>query len=234
MALENKILEQRLIYKDSVIGVSSLSRCAKALSCFKVSKEGDKAALESFVREILLFQLELNKSQRILKSTENQHLEYEQIQNDILQAIDTTKQEIQNINLELSQARLIRQHRLECENAAQTVTKFQPRSYLNKKMEELNESLSLCEKRKSLYNNQVSQRQSQFNNLICSLGVLEKKLENADEALLLDAVEEELDAHSDRSDREVRDNDEEQNIEGEMLENNEVVQGEENIETMES
>lgn len=222
MALENKILEQRLIYKDSVIGVSSLSRCAKALSCLKGSKENEKAGLESFVRELLLFQLELNKAQRILKSTGNQYREYEQIQNEIIESIDSTKQEIQQLNTDLSHARLIRQHRLDCERAAEDVTKFQPRSYLNKKMEELNESMRLCEKRTSHYEGQIEQRNTQFQQLVSALIHMEGRLTEIDENRALEGVDEEADQETLRSDRE-REIDGDDKVEEEKL-NDELVE----------
>jgi hypothetical protein len=205
MSLENKILEQRLIYKDSVVGISSLSRCTKSLLTVKTATEEESGkSLEGFVRELLLFKLEVNKASKALHSIEAQQLEYTHIENDINQARISAQNDITSLNTQLLQEQEMRKHRLTCEEIAVDVNKQSARSFLKRKMHDLNDSVSDTTKTLDRLESEIKIRREQYDQLLHSLRALEEKVFD-DDNVQNDGLEEDIDLDNNfRSDREER------------------------------
>jgi hypothetical protein len=226
MSLENKILEQRLIYKDSVVGISSLSRCTKSLLTVKTAAEEESGkSLEGFVRELLLFKLEVNKASKALQSIEAQQLEYTHIENDINQARISAQNDITSLNTQLLQEQEMRKHRLTCEEIAVDVNKQSARSFLKRKMHDLNDSVSDTTKTLDRFESEIKIRREQYDQLLHSLRALEEKVFD-DDNVQIDGIEEDIDLdnnfRSDREERMVRSEDNERLLlDEEKLEENE-------------
>ena len=71
--LDNSILELRLLYKDSTITLPSLSKCASKLHLYSKNRN-DKLLLESFLNEVLLCKLEIEKAMKIFQTLELQKI----------------------------------------------------------------------------------------------------------------------------------------------------------------
>jgi prefoldin subunit 5 len=202
MSLENSILEKRLICKDSVIGISSLGRCAKALLTLKTSsEETTNANLDAFARELLLFRLEIVKGNKSLQTFEAQKQEYNDIEQGIHQAITGTKEEIAFLNKELMQELEIRKHRLHCEEIATEVNKQNCRSYLKHKMEEISSSIDTTNRTLERLDSEIKIRRNQYDQLLTSLQSLEEKLVFEGDGMHNDVVDDEGEHENFRSDR---------------------------------
>jgi hypothetical protein len=190
MSLENKILENRLIYKDSVIGVSSISRCAKHLLALKNSStlETSKTSLETFLKELLLFKIELEKTKKLLRNIDVQQTEYENIEIEISQAISLTKEEITFLLQKLQEEKEIRHHRVECETIAIEVNTHMKRSLLKRKISDLEENIASTNQSLDDIEREILIRNEQYQQFLTALAVLERKVfEDEDSSAMVES-----------------------------------------------
>lgn len=179
VSLDNKTLEQRLVTKDTVIGhPTSLAKCAQKLAALRsfTTPEGSKLALEAFVREMILYRLDLNKSCRLLKSSNDQLEEYDQLENQVKDRISQTRDEIQRLTIELKQEQEIRALRTEIESIASQVNKHSSISSLKRRISEITENVESTRDAIASVENEIMVRKSQLDQLENILAILESKL----------------------------------------------------------
>ncbi|KAJ1392976.1 hypothetical protein B484DRAFT_340619 [Ochromonadaceae sp. CCMP2298] len=140
MSLDAKTLELRLIYKDSTISLPSVTKCAMKLQSFGKNLQDEKV-FEAFIREALLYKLELEKADKTFQSFDRQSEEYDTLEAKIGEKISLAKGEIMRLKEDLQQQKAIREHRVECESRASVVNKLPSRSNLKRKMASVQDQL---------------------------------------------------------------------------------------------
>lgn len=174
MSLDPKILELRLLLKDSSVGQVSIAKCAAKLQAFG-KNVNDKAALEGFLREILMYQLEYEKTSNSFSALDRQDSEYADLESKIEQDIAAAKANIQQLEEELQQQQTLRTHRIECEHLATEVNKLPSRSTLKRKIDAVNQTLDNTKASIELVENEINTKQSQFINVALAIAELQKK-----------------------------------------------------------
>lgn len=186
MSLDNKILELRLVTKDTAIGqASSLARCAAKLNSFKTFGNADsaKSAVAAFLREIFVYRLDLNKSCRLLRSSADQLAEYDRLEGFVQERIDCTRKEIQQLLIELKQEQEIRKHRIQIEGVASEVNQHSSLSSLKRKIGEITDSMETTQESILSIENDIIIRKSQLDQLEQILTLLESKLQRDTDAV---------------------------------------------------
>lgn len=208
MSLDNKTLEARLLTKDSVIGAStSITKCAAKLQQFGKNPT-NLSALEAFMREMLLMKLEGNALIGAFEVYSNQEKEYEEVESSITAKTSEKLQHIAQLEEELRQQQLIREHRVACESAAVKVNTYASRSALKRKIDSLNAQMDSTTNTLQSVEADILQRKSQFDALLTSIEAMQRPLqaEVAPASRDTDGMEEEVDEEEqermrDREDR---------------------------------
>jgi chromosome segregation ATPase len=176
MSIDTKILEQRLITKDSVRGSASITRSAEKLSALNAALGKDKNGLESFLREIMMFRLETDKSCRTYENYVNQVVEYHELQQTLAKRAADTTEDIQRFRLQLQQEKKIRAHRSICENFAETVNRHKSKSYLHRNISQIEGNVSETNKKLESISQDIKTRKVQFDSLLTALLDLESQI----------------------------------------------------------
>lgn len=176
MSIDTKILEHRLITKDSVRGSASISRSAEKLAVIGSSDSTDRHVLESFIREMVMFRMETDKSCRTYESYEKQVSEYNELQQTVVTRTDNTTKDIENLRIKLHQENEIRRHRLTCEGYAEDVNKHKSGSYLKRNIMQIEENILETKKKLESTDQDIKTRKSQFDSLLTALLDLESQI----------------------------------------------------------
>ena len=169
-----KILEGRLLTRDSAITGSTVTKCAlKMQQLFATLQNPDNkgedasditsAALESFSRDLLLYKLEMGKFGQSFNMLDEEAVEYDSLEASIESNIEETTQSIVALTQELVQQKKLKQHREECEalsrivNLVPSTRKILASSNLvNEEICRLEEQLASTESIEKLRNRQVN------------------------------------------------------------------------------
>ena len=178
-----KLLEQRLVLRESVISLPSVSRIATRLRDLR--EKQDEGTRDAFVRELRLFQLEASKSVKILEVCDSEMVEYNGLEEALLKQIADTEESIHELETTLGQAKLIRKHREECELLSQGVVKFASRGVVEKQTRNVDEAVGQCEQAILDINDRITQRVSQFKALLGAIADLKGSLKEEEEQLRL-------------------------------------------------
>jgi hypothetical protein len=173
MSLDAKILELRLLLKESALGQASLSKCAAKLHTFGKNLE-DNTALEGFLREILMYRLEHEKTDKIFRTLHRQSDEYGVLESEIEGKVAGAKNSIASLEEELRQQKSIREHRVECEHAASIVNKQPSRSALKRKIDAVSQSVESTNASIGLVEAEIAQKQVHFNAVLQAIADLQK------------------------------------------------------------
>ncbi len=175
MSIDTKILEQRLITRDSVRGSASISRSAERLANFR-SPIVNNVVLENFLREIAMFRTETEKSCRSYDSYKLQVVEYQKLQNSVSVKAGDAVRDIDHLKVRLEQENMIRSHRTVCEAQAMKVNRHKSRSYLNRNIAQIEENVAHTFKRLESIDHEISTRKVQFDSLLTALLDLESQI----------------------------------------------------------
>eukprot|EP00428_Durinskia_dybowskii_P074407 CAMPEP_0170405434 /NCGR_PEP_ID=MMETSP0117_2-20130122/27177_1 /TAXON_ID=400756 /ORGANISM="Durinskia baltica, Strain CSIRO CS-38" /LENGTH=259 /DNA_ID=CAMNT_0010662545 /DNA_START=12 /DNA_END=791 /DNA_ORIENTATION=+ len=173
MSLDAKILELRLLIKESSLGQASVSKCAAKLNAFGKNLN-DKSALEGFLREVLMYQLDYEKTEKTFNALSRQASEYDVLEQDIAQKISSTKDNIARLEEELQQQKCIREHRVECEKAASIVNQLPSRSTLKRKIDAVNQNVITTNASIELVESEIAQKQHFFKAVMQAISDLQK------------------------------------------------------------
>lgn len=173
MALDAKILELRLLLKESSLGQASLSKCAAKLHLFGKNLN-DNTALEAFLREVLMYRLDHEKTDKIFETLRRQGDEYIELESQIGDKIAEAKNNIAALEEELRQQKCIREHRVECEHVASVVNKQPSRSMLKRKIDAVTQSMETTNASIALVEAEIAQKHAHFNVVLQAIADLQK------------------------------------------------------------
>lgn len=194
-SLDNKVLEMRLLYKDSVISMPSITKCAKQLNLYQKNLK-DIALLEGFMNESLSYKLELDKTMEVFAMLEAQEKEYDELETVIQNKINVTRNNIVLSEEELKQQLLIRAHRLECEHVATIVNKQPSCSVLKRKIDNITNSLQGIRNSIVQVNSEIANKKALYDILLKAVEDL-KRPEDASNGNQMDVVPNDEDVDDD-------------------------------------
>ena len=194
-SLDNKVLEMRLLYKDSVISMPSITKCAKQLNLYQKNLK-DMALLEGFMNESLSYKLELDKTMEVFAMLEAQEREYDELETVIQNKINVTRNNIVLSEEELKQQLLIRAHRLECEHVATIVNKQPSCSVLKRKIDNITNSLQGIRNSIVQVNSEIANKKALYDILLKAVEDL-KRPEDANNGNQMDVVPNDEDVDDD-------------------------------------
>ena len=177
--MDPKLLETRLLLRESAIGFVSVSRCALKLK--NLISSNDSANLDAYLRDILLYDLEINKISQNLQVCEEEIIEYNEIEKNLEETINETQKSINNYEMQLKQENIVRKHRELCELLASDVNTLTTRSQLTKEINNFNDNLITIKDSLQLIDTQILVRNNQYNNLIVAITLLQTELYDEDE-----------------------------------------------------
>lgn len=198
--LESKILETRLINKESSFVGSSVSKCATRFqqlltnkkqllelsrnpesttnnldSIEKKSKELN-LSLEHYIREIVQYKLDIHRVSSTQKAYFHQIQCYNDLENEIRSKILKTEYDISEYEVNFGNEKLIRLHREHLEVKASEVNKLPSKNILKRKLHEMETNIINLEKNIEMANSKVSARYKQFQSLLDCLDQLNDNL----------------------------------------------------------
>ena len=178
MSLDSKILELRLLLKDSTITLPSITRVANKLQA--LGKDvNDNAVLESFLREVMAYQLEFEKSSNTFSALDRQKDEYTELESKIESDVTAVKSSIHQLEEELRQQQILRAHRIECEHLAADVNKLTSRSTLKRKIDAVNQTLDKTNASIELVEAEIKTKHAQFVDLASVIAEMQRQPESA-------------------------------------------------------
>jgi hypothetical protein len=192
VTLDNIYLEKRLRSKDSVIFSTSITQCATKLQLLKSNKQ-DVASLQNFLREMLLIQLETNKSCDNLNVLNIEKAEYEKLEKHIHEQIDANKLNIVELEEELLHQKEIRKHRISCEKIAKDVNVYPARSALKRKIDTAQETMNNNNELLKAIDTDIRNRKEQFDMMMNALKELQKQYVVDEKFVQNDALDVEVD-----------------------------------------
>lgn len=168
MALDQKILELRLLIKESSVNQASIQRCATKLQTFGKNVH-DNAALDAVLKEFLLNQLENEKSKNYSEALDGQSEEYSKLERVIQERVTHATDSIAKLEEELRQQQIVRAHRVECEKTAGEVSKHPSRSNLKRKIDSVSATLASTQASIELVDNEIEQKKLLVANIAQSI-----------------------------------------------------------------
>lgn len=235
LPLDSKVLETRLLTKESGIANSTLAKCAIQLNKIIQSRTGeidkiDACALDSFVREVIQVKLEMTKMSKAVRASEIQIESFKKIESEIEDKILSTQGQIAALEIELEQEQLIRAHRETLEEKSVHVNALPTRSSLKRKIDAVDDDLKTVNEALQKSDNRIQQRHKQFVGMLLSMTELQSKLKEDDEIVLEpdnDGVDEEVEDYE----RERHGDSREERVVLESLTNDDVVEGDDVVAT---
>lgn len=198
--LDGKTLETRLLLKESTFVGSSVSKCASKLQSLTTSKSTqDMTSLDSFVREMLQYKLDIVKVDHIQSAYDRQIEAYNVTEQEINEKIREIEGTIFELETQFKNAKSIRSHREQLEKKAAKVNSLPSQSQLKRKLDSLDENVRDTEASLSAMNARITARHAQFGSLLKCISDLQSKLveenEGMDEGDAVEAtgVDEEID-----------------------------------------
>lgn len=164
-SLDQKILEFRLLVKESAINQASLSRCATKLQAFGKNVD-DNSALEGLLKEFMLNQLEYEKAKKFFLALDGQKEEYVTLECAIQERISTATDNIIKLEEELRQQQIVRAHRIDCEQRASEVNKHPSRSVLKRKIDSVTQTLDSTKASIELVETEIEQKKHLVSNIV--------------------------------------------------------------------
>lgn len=205
--MDSKILETRLILKESSFVGSSVSKCASKLqSLVNAKTTQDLIPFDSFIREMLQYKLDVTKVEHIQYSHDRQIEAYNAMEQDINEKIKEIEETIFELETQFKNTKSIRLHREQLEKKATVVHSLPSQSQLKRKLDQLDASVHETEASLTAMNSRIAIRYNQFGSLLKCIGDLQSKLveesEGIDESEMVDGA-----GADDDGDEEVRERD---------------------------
>lgn len=176
--IDTKLLEQRLLTRETVIGGTSLSRCAARLQQLfhNRDKEQASAALEAVNRDFQLYQLEMGKTNQIYDMCGKEISEYEALGREIGERVQQVEDSISRLSVELQQQQRLRRHRQECEMLSKVVNTLPSVSAAQGAIDVVEEQIQRIQEQLAAKEACEQLRKKQFGLLMTSLYDLQKSL----------------------------------------------------------
>eukprot|EP01038_Epipyxis_sp_PR26KG_P010202 gene10202-13726_t len=155
-AIDGKVLEYRLLTKDSSIAGSSATKCAVMLHESK----------NIFFRDLYLYKLDIEKSIDEFNVIAAQFEEYQGLELGINESINQTNDDISNLNVQLRQEQDLRKHRIDCEEMAKAVNVHPTRAILKRKIDSITETIHDSTNQLALLDKEIVNRKKIFSSLL--------------------------------------------------------------------
>jgi THO complex subunit 7 len=202
--MDAKILEARLLTRESALVTSSVSKCAAKLQSYLFSvaaasnldKENEATAphtgdasiassidatRESLIREISLYRFEMVQVLASASMCERELSEYVRMEEDIERDIQAAEKRIEQLTEELREHKSVRRHKEEVDMLARLVNTLPAGSVVDKEMRKAQEALDKLRAESAAAYNKVTMRSRQFQVLLQSLSDLQRSVEEEEE-----------------------------------------------------
>ena len=135
--MDEETLRRRISRKESVLVGPSLRHCVElfqsfSYACLNESGSGQaelvKQSAATFLREISLFEFDLETAYRISSVCDVEIRQYNDAQTLLLSEVQTAHERIEQLQTNLQNATVLRIHRQQCEKFATLANEIQPRS----------------------------------------------------------------------------------------------------------
>jgi THO complex subunit 7 len=191
--MDAKILENRLLTRESVLYSSSVSKCATRLQQYLNSlNDGTmvQESRESLLREISLYRHEMSQVTLAVGMCERELVEFQALERDIEDEISTVQANISRLTQELAEQRSIRRHKEECEMIARLVNTLPARSLVTKEITRAEEAVAKLRDQTSVADSKVNMRTKQWQLLLQTVLDMQKNLaEDEEQQTLVTAME---------------------------------------------
>ncbi|GBG32614.1 THO complex subunit 7-like [Hondaea fermentalgiana] len=137
---------------------------------------GSESALNVFLRELGLLELELTKASLVTKLSEDEINQYGHLEEKIQSQIDAAEKDIALLQEELANERLVRQRKEECEALASQVNTEVPRAVSEAAVAEVEAELQTLRDREQGVLGQLDLRRKQFQLLMHAVAELSQTL----------------------------------------------------------
>ena len=184
-AMDPKVVESRLVLKESSFVGSGVSKCALKYQALTTSSrksqspendEEKSKVTDSFVREMMAYRLDIIKAGHIYDAHCNQMVSYEQIEHEINQNITAAEANILQLEESYMNEKHIRVHREELESKAKEVNLLPNRAILKRKIDDLEAKLNAVDESMTTVNNRILSRHAQFQSLLGAISDLQSPL----------------------------------------------------------
>jgi hypothetical protein len=202
--MDAKILEARLLTRESALVTSSVSKCAAKLQSYflalgaanhvgkekeiKASNSEDAAiapsieeSKESLIREISLYRFEMVQVLASAAMCERELSEYLRMEADTERDIQDAEKHIEQLTEELREHKSVRRHKEEVEMLARLVNTLPAGSVVDKEMRKAQEALDRLRAESAAADNKVRMRSKQFQVLLQCLSDLQRSVEEEEE-----------------------------------------------------
>ena len=174
MQLDNSILEARILLSETDFpGFFSINRCADKLQILKNNINDDSFAIETFVKEIMYFKLEMGKLNRSFRTCDSETASYQAIAENAVAEIQKARDDIISLQSDLIQQQEIRIHRESLEVIAKTVNTKENRTSLKRKISSVEDSINSLNDSIAAADNHLHIRANQFETLMESIQALQ-------------------------------------------------------------
>ena len=220
-AMDMKLLERRLLMRDSTLSSSSVSKCASRLQQYLSSASSEDAEVEStkklrdaLVRELTSYRLEMSQAIQAAEMCERELEESLATEKEIEENINKAEIDINGLSKELNEQKSIRRHKEECELLARLVNSLPPQSVVGRDISKAEDTLRHLRDQSHSAEYRVNMRTKQFQGLLQSIFDMKSSLqEESEQQEILGSVDntaspEDEDAGP-GADSDVEDNDEE-------------------------
>ena len=183
--MDPKVVESRLVLKESSLVGSGVSKCALKYQALVTSSrksqspendEEKSKVTDSFVREMMAYRLDIIKAGHIYDAHCNQMVSYEQIEHEINQNITAAEANILQLEESYMNEKHIRVHREELESKAKEVNLLPNRATLKRKIDDLEAKLNAVDESLTTVNNRILSRHAQFQSLLGAISDLQSPL----------------------------------------------------------
>lgn len=185
--LDGKILELRLVTKESTIGGASVFRIAKSLREYNAALTQDPvdqhmvlAAHENFSRDVLLYELEISKASKTMQLCDNEIANFKLQEEDIENKIQSTRSTLLALEEELKLQQSIRILTEECEVKAGIVNDLPTPNNLKRQIEECDATLQNLASSLDSVEVKLNKRVKQYESLLQSIQILSDPLVDAE------------------------------------------------------
>jgi hypothetical protein len=195
--MDSKILENRLLLRESTIGSISVSRCASRLQTLHLKRSASSsphAHLEAYQRDLQLYEVEMNKVARIVRVCDEELEEYASIEVDIHHRVDETEQRIRDLEQQLLQEKIIRKHKELIEACAMDVNQVASKQYFGREIRAVEDGIEGGQQSLQLAAQKIQTRSLQYDELMKSIAILSSALVDEDTKEM--AVDQSFDAEA--------------------------------------
>ena len=161
----NRIIEHRLLYNESAVYKASMGKILEyfaKLSTTKQDTASQSTHSENLTREVLRFEMELKKHCRIIRAYEKEEVVYQDLENQYESEIAATTSELESLEQELQQEKLIRDHRFKLEEEASKVNVLPDKATLEAQIQNTNKSIAEIVQKIDLINQRMNVRKEQY------------------------------------------------------------------------